>query len=618
MKKWLENEPKVTLVCVGISVVSLILSITGVLRGLPADPAWAAIVLCGTPILVGAFKGVVFEHDIKADLLVSLALIASAATGENFAAGEVALIMQIGSLLEDYTSGKAGESIEKLIKLTPQTARVIRDGKESMIPAEEVKVGDVLSVIAGETIPVDGTILSGSTTIDQSVMTGESLPVDKTAGDTVSSGTINRFGTFTMRCDRESEDSSLQRMVRLTKEAEENKAPIVKAADRWATWLVVIALSCAVITGLATHDFMRAVTVLVVFCPCAFILATPTAVMAGIGNAARYGIIIRSGDALERLSRIKCVAFDKTGTLTCGRPQVRETVSYDKRFTEDDILRLAANAEQKSEHPLGKAICRLYTERGGRYEDATDFMMSAAHGVSCTVDGIAVTVGKSCDISGTDTARRKADEQLSRGATVVYVGADGTTVGHIALSDKVRDDAAQTVKELKAAGITPTLLTGDNAAAAGHIAASVGIDTFRSDLLPEDKMRIIKEYSDKGEAVCMIGDGVNDALALTSADAGIAMGGIGSDIAIGAADAVLVSDDIKYLPYLFDMMQRVMKKIKVNIIASLIINLSAVLLSAFGVLTPITGALWHNFGSVFVVVNAAMLLRAVPCQKSRS
>ena len=219
-----------------------------------------------------------------------------------------------------------------------------------MIPAEEVRVGDVLSVIAGETIPVDGTILSGSTTIDQSVMTGESLPVDKTAGDTVSSGTINRFGTFTMRCDRESEDSSLQRMVRLTKEAEENKAPIVKAADRWATWLVVIALSCAVITGLATHDFMRAVTVLVVFCPCAFILATPTAVMAGIGNAARYGIIIRSGDALERLSRIKRVAFDKTGTLTCGRPQVAETVSYDNRFTEDDILRLAANAEQKSEH----------------------------------------------------------------------------------------------------------------------------------------------------------------------------------------------------------------------------------------------------------------------------
>ena len=608
LKRWLENEPKVTLVCAVLSAVSLVLSITGVLKGvLPVDIAWIAIVLCGMPILIGAFRGVIFEHDIKADLLVSLALIASVATKEFFAAGEVALIMQIGSLLEDYTSGKARESIEKLIDLTPQTARVIRDGKESVIPVEEVKVGDALSVIAGETVPVDGTILAGETSIDQSVMTGESLPIDKTVGDTVSSGTINQFGTFTMRCDHESADSSLQRMVRLAKEAEENKAPIVSAADRWATWLVVIALSCAVVTGLVTRDFMRAVTVLVVFCPCAFILATPTAVLAGIGNAAKYGIIIKSGEALEKLSRIKRIAFDKTGTLTYGKPRVVKVCSFDT-YSEDDILRFAALVEQKSEHPLGRAICKAYADKNGKLTDVSDFKMTAAKGVSGTVDGTMIMVGKLIgELASGD--RAKADEQLSKGATVVYVHAGGRPVGFIALSDVVREDAAGTVEKLKAVGITPMLLTGDNAAVAGNIAKGAGIETVHADLLPEDKMNIIRGYSDKGEAVCMIGDGVNDALALTSADAGIAMGGIGSDIAIESADAVLVSDEIKRLPYLFDMVQRVMKKIRVNIIASLVINLSAVLLSAFGVLTPITGALWHNFGSVFVVVNAALLLR---------
>ena len=257
---------------------------------------------------------------------------------------------------------------------------------------EKVKVGDVLSVIASETVPVDGTILSGETSIDQSVMTGESLPVDKTVGDTVSSGTMNQFGTFTMRCDRESSDSSLQRMVRLAEEAEENKAPIINAADRWATLLVVIALSCAVITGLVTWDFMRAVTILVVFCPCAFILATPTAVLAGIGNAAKYGIIIKSGEALERLSRIKRAAFDKTGTLTYGKPQVVRVCSCNNTYSDDDILRFAALVEQKSEHPLGKAICKVYADKNGKPEGVADFKMTAAKGVSLVINISAVVL----------------------------------------------------------------------------------------------------------------------------------------------------------------------------------------------------------------------------------
>ena len=564
LNRWLENEPKETLICGVTSAVSLVLSITGVLKDiLPFDIAWVAIILCGVPILVGAFKGVVFEHDIKADLLVSLALIASAATGEFFAAGEVALIMQIGSLLEDYTSGKARESIEKLIKITPQTARVLREGKPEVIPVEQVRVGDVLSVLAGETVPVDGTILEGETSIDQSVMTGESIPVDKKPGDTVSSGTMNQYSTFTMRADAVSTDSSLQRMVCLAEEAEENKAPIVTAADRWATWLVVIALSCAILTWIFTGEFMRAVTVLVVFCPCAFILATPTAVLAGIGSAAKYGIFVRSGDALERLSKIKRIAFDKTGTLTHGKPQVTAVVSVSEGETEDSLLRLAALTEQKSEHPLGKAIWQAWEQKGGANETADDFKVIAGQGVSAVVDGRTILAGKEDFMRGQgidlSVCANATKAELDQGATIVYVAADGKLLGFISLRDTVREDAKKTLEKLKAVGITPMLLTRDNQHAAGSIGASVGISDVRANLLPEEKMNIIKGYAGGAEPICMIGDGVNDALALTSADAGIAMGGIGSDIAIESADAVLVSDEIKRLPYLFSLMQKVMK-----------------------------------------------------------
>ena len=611
MSRWLENETKLTSAFALISAVSLILSITGVLKDvLPVDIAWAAIILCGVPILVGAFRGVVFEHDIKADVLVAMALVASVVTGEFFAAGEVALIMQIGSLLEDYTSGKARESIEKLIRLSPQKARVIREGEECEVPVEEIRVGDMIRVLAGETIPADGTITEGETTVDQSVMTGESIPVDKGAGDTVSSGTVNRFGTFLMRADRESGDSALQRMIRLAEEAEENKAPVVTLADKWATRLVATVFACAVATWIFTGEFMRAVTVLVVFCPCAFILATPTAILAGIGNAARYGMIIRSGDALERLSKIKRVAFDKTGTLTVGKPRVTEVVSLSGEFTKEDIHRLAASAEKLSEHPLGMAIAESWD---GALPKAENFRMIAGRGISARVEGRNVLAGKADFMRAEGVELPAADDRAERcyrsGATVIWLAVDGAPAGFLALVDEVRPDAASVVGRLLEENVTPMLLTGDNARAAETIAARVGITDVRSELLPEDKMEIIREYALGAEPICMIGDGVNDAPALTAADAGIAMGGIGSDIAIESADAVLVSDDIKRVPYLLSLTKKVMQKVKTNIIAAMIINITAVILSAAGVLTPVTGALWHNFGSVFVVVNAAMLLR---------
>lgn len=610
LNRWLENEAKITAVFAGISIISLVLSLSGFpgRTVLPFDIAWAAIILCGVPILTGAVKGLIWEHDVKADVLVAMALVASVTAEEYFAAGEVALIMQIGSLLEDYTSEKANESIGKLIRLSPQKAHVVREGKVFEVSPSELQAGDTVRVLAGETVPVDGKILDGETTIDQSVMTGESIPVDKKTGDTVRSGTINRFGTFTMRVEKRSEDSSLQRMIRLTKEAEENKAPIVSLADKWATWLVFGALAWAGGTWMITGEFMRAVTVLVVFCPCAFILATPTAVLAGIGNAAKYGIIIRSGSALEKLSKIKKAAFDKTGTLTCGKPEVADIVT--DGCDKNELLRLFAAAESYSEHPLGKAVADSYK---GNTESVRDFQMQAGQGISAVVAGKKLLAGKgkwleeqNISVSSFEKQAQKAEET---GATLIYAAVDGTCKGFFVLSDTIRSDAAQTISRLKKSGVVPLLLTGDNEAAAGYIAGQVGISEVKSGLLPEEKMRIIEDISKSGGAVCMIGDGVNDAPALTRADAGIAMGGIGSDIAIESADAVLVGDEIKRIPYLFMLTKKVMHKVNVNIVAGMIINITAVILSSAGILNPVTGALWHNFGSVFVVINAALLLQ---------
>lgn len=610
LNQWLENEAKITAVFAGISIISLVLSLSGFpgRTVLPFDIAWTAIILCGVPILTGAVKGLIWEHDVKADVLVAMALVASVTAEEYFAAGEVALIMQIGSLLEDYTSEKANESIGKLIRLSPQKAHVVREGKVFEVSPSELQAGDTVRVLAGETVPVDGKILDGETTIDQSVMTGESIPVDKKTGDTVRSGTINRFGTFTMRVEKRSEDSSLQRMIRLTKEAEENKAPIVSLADKWATWLVFGALAWAGGTWMITGEFMRAVTVLVVFCPCAFILATPTAVLAGIGNAAKYGIIIRSGSALEKLSKIKKAAFDKTGTLTCGKPEVADIVT--DGCDKNELLRLFAAAESYSEHPLGKAVADSYK---GNTESVRDFQMQAGQGISAVVAGKKLLAGKgkwleeqNISVSSFEKQAQKAEET---GATLIYAAVDGTCRGFFVLSDTIRSDAAQTISRLKKSGVVPLLLTGDNEAAAGYIAGQVGISEVKSGLLPEEKMRIIEDISKSGGAVCMIGDGVNDAPALTRADAGIAMGGIGSDIAIESADAVLVGDEIKRIPYLFMLTKKVMHKVNVNIVAGMIINITAVILSSAGILNPVTGALWHNFGSVFVVINAALLLQ---------
>lgn len=612
VKGWITNETKVTLWCVIFSAISLILSLIQIPDFHGFDIAWAAIILCGVPIVTEACIGLVKRHDVTADLLVSMALIASVITREWFAAGEVAFIMQIGSLLEDYTANRAKKGIESLIKLTPQKARVIRNGKEILIPVEDVNIGDELSILAGETIPVDGVITEGNVSIDQSAMTGESIPVDKKPGDEVISGTINQFGTFTMKATKKNTDSSLQRMIRLAEETDANKAPIVSLADKWAAYLVGIALTCAIIAFIVTGQFMRAVTVLVVFCPCAFVLATPTAVAAAIGNLTKYGILIRTGDALERLSKVDTIAFDKTGTLTYGKPTVVHVKSLDPSFTEENILKMAAISESESEHPLGRAIVDKWNTQGHRTPAADRTEILAGLGIKAFYEGQVLIAGKpellkqqGIDISFGKTT---ADNWYKEGATVIFLSIDGKAIGMIGLADTLRKEARSTITRLKKQGITPVLLTGDNSSAAFSIAKQAGISNVFADLMPEDKLKAVKNETDKGKKVCMIGDGINDSLALSSAWAGIAMGGVGSDIAVESSDAVLVNDNIERIPYLMYMTRKTMKKIRQNIILSMCINFGAIILSFLGILTPVTGAVWHNIGSVAVVVNAALLL----------
>ena len=593
-----------------ISGIALILSIAKV--PLPFDAAWISIILCGVPIICEAIIGLVTEFDIKADVLVSLALIASVCIGEDFAAGEVAFIMQLGGLLEDLTVSKARAGIEKLVKLTPQTARVIGEQGEKIVPAEKVKIGDIIRVLPGETIAVDGVIISGKTSIDEAVMTGESLPVDKREGDEVSSGTVNQFGAFDMRATKVGEDSSIQRMIRLVESADAGKAKIVGLADKWATWIVIIALSAAAITWIVSGEIIRAVTILVVFCPCSLVLATPTAIMAAIGNSTKHGFLVREGDALERLAKVGKIAFDKTGTLTYGKPDVVDVVSADGT-NKDKIFALAAGAELMSEHPLGKAVVDAYKKRKIAIEKPTVFNMIIGKGVKAEIEGKAVLAGninllKENGIEASEIIIEKAENYIKDGCTVIYVSENAEILGFLVLSDTVREDSKNTISSLYNAKVTPVLLTGDNERAAGAIARNLGIKNFRADCLPEDKLKKISKIQATGEGVCMIGDGINDAPALKKADVGIAMGAVGSDIAVDAADIALVNDDIKELPHLVLLSKRMMKTIKINLSFSMFLNFSAIILAITGVLGPVVGELIHNAGSVLVIINSALLL----------
>ncbi len=601
-------------------IIFLVISGIGIFMSLlhlspfPFDMAWLSILFCGIPILLDALIGLITRFDIKADVLVSMALIASIAIGEIFAAGEVAFIMQLGGLLEELTVARAQAGIERLVHLTPQTATLLQGDSEKKIPAEEVKVGDLLRVRPGETIPVDGVITNGVTSINQAVMTGESMPVDKMAGDEVFSGTVNQFGAFDMQATKVGEDSSIQRMIRLVQSADAGKAKIVGLADRWATWIVVIALSAALITWAVTGHIIRAVTILVVFCPCSLVLATPCAIMAAIGNASRHGFLVREGDALERLSSVKKILFDKTGTLTYGTPEVIEVVPTDKAIGREDLLAICAAAEQLSEHPIGKAILRAAKKESDALLPACeDFHMIPGKGISAVVGGEKVLAGNTGMLAENgspveEDVLEDTKAYLADGCTVIYVAIGRKSVGYVVLSDTVREGGEGLIGALKKQDLDPVLLTGDNPNAASAMAEKLGIRDFRAQCLPQDKLNFIEESQKNKEPVCMIGDGINDAPSLKKADVGIAMGKIGSDIAVDAADIVLVDDKIEELPHLMALSKHMMRTIRINITFAMVLNFIALFLAIIGILNPVVGALVHNCGSVLVIINSAFLL----------
>ncbi len=582
---------------------------------LPFDPAWMTVIISGFPLLYLAVWRIIHNTGIakiSSALLITVAMIAAIAINDLFAAGEVAFIMAIGAILEDMTTNRAKKGLKKLISLAPTGGRRIIDGKEEMISPEEIRKDDILRVLSGETIPVDGIIVSGETSVDQSIMTGESLPVDKAINDTVFCGTINRFGAIDIKATKVGEDSSLQRLIRMVQEAEDKKAPMARIADKCASWLVPVALLIAIVTGLATQDITRAVTVLVVFCPCALVLATPTAIMAAIGQATKHGVIIKSGEALEKMGKVDTIAFDKTGTLTYGKLEVSDIISFDASIDENTLLVLTASAEAKSEHPLGKAIAGYAKSKDIALTESTDFKMTTGKGIFAKIGNAALYCGneKFLEENGivlADTAHNELARLRTEGKASILIAKDNACIGIIALSDVLRPEAENMITRLHKMQTKVVLLTGDNKKTADYFASKIGITEILAELLPEEKVANIVGLQDGGRTVCMIGDGVNDAPALKTASVGVAMGGMGSDIAVEAADIALMSDDISKIPYLKRLSNATVKTIKFSIGLSMCINLLAVTLSVLGILNPTTGAVVHNAGSCFVVLIAALL-----------
>lgn len=602
----LKDEQQRNLIFIIISAICVVLSFFNI-QIANIDLAWVAIILCGLPIIIEAITELIRAYDIKADLLVSIAIISSIIIGEIFAAGEIALIMAIGGFLEEYTVGKTETRIDELISKTPTTATLVKNNKETTIKAKDIQVGDILKVVPGEIIPSDGVIIEGETSIDQSILTGESLPVDKKVNDEVYSGTINKYGSFLMKANS---NNTIEKLTNLVKSANPENAKIVRAADKWATWIVVIALTAAIITYLITGEIIRSVTILVVFCPCALVLATPTAIMAAIGNLSKHGILVKEGEAIEELAKVNNIIFDKTGTLTYGTPEVLDVLPYTETQSKKELIQLISSVENKSEHPLAKAIVKY-----NKYDllEVSNFEMNIGRGVKGNIGEDTIIGGnkeylKEEDITINKDFEEKINEYLSIGATPIYVVKNREILGGIILSDKLRENSDQLISKLKGLNVTPTLLTGDNKNTGKYIAEEVGINNLRYNCLPEDKTEYIKELQLEDNKVAMIGDGINDAPSLKKANVGISMGNIGSDISIEASDISLINDNISDLPFLVKLSRKTFKTININIAFSLALNFAAMILAILGILDPIVGALVHNVGSVIVIIYSALLL----------
>ena len=601
---------KMTIISGIFLLIAVIFMIFGIDVPVYLNPSWGTVIISGIPMLLLAMTRLIREKWISSALLIAIAMVASLLIGEVFAAGEVAWIMALGALLEDWTVERAKKGLRNLINLTPQTGRRITDGTEEVIPVDEIRLGDTLRILPGESVPVDGEIIKGTSSLDQSIMTGESLPVDKKVGDEVFCGTMNLYGAIDIKATSLGENSSLQKLIDLVKAADEKQAPTQRIADKWATWLVPVALAIAIAAWLVTGNLERGVTVLVVFCPCALILATPTAIMAAIGQATKYGVLIKSGEALETLGGLNTLVFDKTGTLTYGNLEVSDVISLRDDLPSEELLKIVASCEKLSEHPLAKAIVKNAKEAQIDIEEPQDFKMYPGKGVTCTNSYGKVYAGNSKFLSEYNidvNVDCQMDKLKHEGKASIIVALNGEVIGLIGLSDVIREDSKDMIEKLHDLGTETILLTGDNSETANYFAGQVGIGKVFGNLLPEEKLSWIEKLKSEGRKVCMIGDGVNDAPALKTADVSVAMGSVGSDVAIEAADIALLGDDIGKIPYLKKLSNSTLFTIKANIAMSMTINAAAIVCSVLGLLNPVTGAIVHNAGSCLVVLNAALL-----------
>ena len=595
--KFTRDEKKDILLII-ISAISLIISFILSLDYI----AVIAVILCGIPIFKECVEGLITEFDIKADLLVSIAIIASIIIGEVFAAGEIATIMAIGGFLEEYTVSKTQNKIKELASISPQVATRIKNGIEEKIPVEKVQIGDIIKVLPGESIPTDGIILNGETSIDQSTLTGESLPVDKKVNDEVYSGTINLFGSFTMKTTKISKDSSLQKLIRLVESSAPENAKIVRTADKWATLIVVIAFTAAILTYLFTFEIIRSVTILVVFCPCALVLATPTAIMAAIGNLTKYGILVKDGESIEELAQVSELVFDKTGTLTYGTPEVVKVFSDNS----EEMMHLLTSLESKSEHPLAKAIVKHYNN--SNLSEVENFKMEIGKGIIGHINGLKIIAGNR-NLIESECIPMKYGKKPENGEIEIFVAKENEIIGKVLLADTLRESSKQTIKKLKRLNVKTTLLSGDNEKTALAIAKEVKVRNVKANCLPEDKTNYIKEEQTLGHKVAMIGDGINDAPSLRKANVGIAMAKIGSDVSVEAANIALIKDNIEDIPHLIGIARKTIKTINIGIGFALTLNVVAMALAILGILNPIEGALIHNIGSVIVIIYSSTLTK---------
>lgn len=572
--------------------------------------ALAAVAVNGLPIIWGAVKGLI-EREVNVDELVSLAIIASLIQGEFLTAAVVSFVMTLGGIIEQVTSDSARNAIKELMNISPDTATVLSDGMEKTVPVEEVAVGDVILVKPGERIPVDAGIVSGISLIDESSMTGESLPVEKQEGDEILAGTLNLNGVLQAQTVKVGQDTTLGKVINLVGQAEKYRPEAVRLIDRYATWFTPAILACAGLAWLLTGEFNRAVAVLIVGCPCALILAAPTATVAALGRAAKAGILIKGGRYLESVAKVKAVLFDKTGTLTLGEPRVEGITCLDG-VEKDELLTYAASAEQHCSHPLAKAVLKAAYYAQVVCRGAESAFHEIGLGVKAMIDGSLIEVGSATMCADGPAfpgpLQDSVKQSIERGVTPLVVYRDKLPMGLLNVTDQLRPGVAGTINRFRQLGIEESaILSGDHEKAVRLVADSAGIKEVHAQLKPQDKVSVIRQYQDKNLPVMFVGDGINDAPALAVAQVGVAMGAAGTDVALETADIALTHDDISKLPWMVKLSRSMLTIIKINIVFGVGFNAVAVVASGMGWLSPIAAAITHNIGSVLVVLASASL-----------